>query len=89
MQNGHRASGLQRESSARLELGAPGAVEHAAITYLRWAGRSTDAENVEGAATRIRALCAGRAVAREDLHLQLVMDELVAGLSARGARRVA
>lgn len=83
------AGGRERDEAPRLALDAREAVEHAALVYLRWVGRPTDAENLASAATRIQALCGGRQVAREDLHVQLVMDELVSGLAAPGARRVA
>lgn len=72
----------------RLDLSAPQGLERAARDYLRWAGRPDDEENLTHATSRIRDLNPGRAVAREDLHVQLVMEELVSGLALR-PRRVA
>lgn len=58
-------------------------VEHAARHYLAWSGRPLDQETLAHAANHIRGLDPGRPLPREDLHVQLVVDELFRAVRRR------
>lgn len=48
--------------------------------YLTWSGQPLTPQSRERTSSRIRGLCAGKSVVREELHVQLVVDELLEGL---------
>ncbi|MCE7960513.1 MAG: hypothetical protein DYH06_21640 [Acidobacteria bacterium ACB2] len=74
------SSGRRLQQAERLDLAAPSAVERAARDYLVWCGRPQTEEMVTSASNRIRDLYSGRPLDREDLHVQLVVDELIEGM---------
>ena len=64
----------------RLSLEREPEVIQAAEHYLHWSGQPVTPQNRAQTSSRILGISAGRPVVREELHVQLVVDELLEGL---------
>ena len=71
------------EPADRLVAEADHEVERAAEHYLYWSGKPVTDESRGRASSAIRGLCRGQPVRRDELHVQLVVDELLDGLRHR------
>lgn len=74
----HRSGLTSRREPIALEHDPD--VQQAAEHYLYWSGQPLTHESKARTSSHIRRLYTGQPVARDELHVQLVVDELLEGL---------
>lgn len=77
----HRTALLTRRDPLAFDTEVERAAEH----YLYWSGKPLTDESRVRASSQIRGLCSGKPVGRDELHVQLVVDELLEGLGRQSS----